>query len=120
MNRAKQIICLGMLFLSSGCLNPQNTTLPDLNPRHPETELRSYERFDPFTLGDMGPETFTRQRDFSQPRTAPTRAKTGASIPPTFGAPAPATAVPVNPYFNSPAQPGLSPAPGFQPPVQNP
>ncbi len=57
----------------SGCITPWNTRLPQLGWEDPKTALKEEERFDPYPMPDLGPQTYTRQRDTVTPRAEPRR-----------------------------------------------
>ena len=58
---------------SSGCITPWNTSLPKLGWDDPRTAKKRQERFDAYPMPDLGPETYTRQRDMAIPRDEPRR-----------------------------------------------
>src|SRR5690606_38402353 len=61
---------LGLLGVGSaavcGCVNPMNTRLPTVATPPPPVEKRSYDIHDPFPDEDLGPDTMTRPRGFSE------------------------------------------------------
>ncbi|MBB03103.1 MAG: hypothetical protein CMJ47_10680 [Planctomyces sp.] len=67
---------LGMLLLSSlGCVTPWNTQLPTPYANHPAIETRRNEQFDPFARSDLGPDTMSRPRQYTEPRATPRHSK---------------------------------------------
>ena len=87
---ATGIFCL----LCTGCITPWNTQLPSLYAVDPRIENRRIEQFDPFALDDLGPKTYTRQRDYDQPRNKVRRSKEAEYM---RGMPAPTMQQPVLP-----------------------
>jgi len=55
-------------------MTPLNTRLPRVEPTNKYVERGSYERQDPFSLEDLGPDTMSRPRGFDEPRNASRRA----------------------------------------------
>lgn len=71
----------------SGCINPSNTRLPTLHSPPAPVEKQSYRIHDPFPDENLGPDTMTRPRGFSEPRAEPrkileSRALLGLDRPP--------------------------------------
>lgn len=59
-----------MLLLAGSCLGCQETRFLTCQPRDPRVETKTYELVhDPFADESLGPDTFSRPRDFQQPRT---------------------------------------------------
>ncbi len=54
---------------ASGCPTPMTTRLPEIAPRDPRVEKKSFERFDPFPDPDLGPDTLARPLGFQTERT---------------------------------------------------
>ena len=77
-------LLLAGLPVFCGCPNPSNTRFPTLAPSPPALERRSYERHDPFPNENLGPETFTRPREFEEQRTEPRRARESQPVPGLF------------------------------------
>ncbi|MEZ6062533.1 MAG: hypothetical protein R3C19_19495 [Planctomycetaceae bacterium] len=63
--------CLCML---GGCMSPMNTRLPTWWTAPPQLEAKAYQRQDPFPDVDLGPDTLSRPREFTRPRSEPRRA----------------------------------------------
>jgi len=64
-----------LLLLSSvGCVTPWNTQLPTPYANHPAVETRRNEQFDPFARADLGPDTMSRPREYTDPRATPRQA----------------------------------------------
>ncbi len=59
--------CVGI----SGCVNQGNTRLPTIDTPPSLVEKQSYRLHDPFPEEDLGPDTMTRPRGFTQPRAQP-------------------------------------------------
>lgn len=57
----------------AGCMAPVTMQVPSFLADSPIVERRRYERFDPFISDDLAPETNSRPREYSQPRTIPRR-----------------------------------------------
>lgn len=75
--------------------------MPSPYAMDPRIESQRMRQFDPFALDDLGPETFTRPRDFDEPRNKARRAKEAQYL---RGMPAPST-------YQQPAVPGTSSRP---------
>lgn len=56
-------------FILTGCQNAPETRFLGCIPRPPLQEARSYDLHDPFPDEHLGPNTFTRPRQFITPRT---------------------------------------------------
>jgi hypothetical protein len=87
----RRLLPLALLALA-GCPNPANTRFPTLAPRPPAVERQSFQRHDPFPNENLGPETFTRPREFQEQREEPRRAREaqpvpGVLVPETLGPP---------------------------------
>ncbi len=59
----KIVIGSGVCLVASGCITPMNTRLPQVGWNDPRIERREQERFDAYPMPDLGPNTYTRQRD---------------------------------------------------------
>jgi hypothetical protein len=57
-----------MLILAGGLAGCQETRFLSCRTRDPRVESRSYDLHDPFADEEMGPETYSRPRDFQLPR----------------------------------------------------
>lgn len=71
------VVTLLTTFVFAGCYQQAGTRYPTLGHRSPYVERKSYEFHDPFPAEDLGPNTFSRPRGFTDQRTAPRRAKEG-------------------------------------------
>lgn len=56
-------------LIAGGCVGPYETRYLTLYQRAPSVEARSYEAHDPFPNKMAGPDTYSRPRDFIDPRT---------------------------------------------------
>jgi hypothetical protein len=63
-----------LLFVSSGCMNPQFTRFPTWGTWFPSAENAAYDRQDPFPDPDIGPSLDSTPRGYERPRTEARRA----------------------------------------------
>lgn len=70
MRRFHAFLATVATLLLSGCMT---TRLPQLPPRDPRVELKSFERHDPFPDPDQGPDLYVRPRGFENERPMPRR-----------------------------------------------
>lgn len=73
--RVCQIICLGMLLGSVGCVTPFNTKTPQVVHRPAEMERREAQVHDPYPDSTFGPDTGFRPLGYTEQRSEPQRAK---------------------------------------------
>jgi hypothetical protein len=92
------VILIVLVAVSSGCVNPMNTSLPTFQPTPPRVEAARYRLHDPFADEDLGPDTATRPRAFQEQRAEPRRTLEGRSL------------LGVDPFYNVPTDPPLSSA----------
>ncbi len=111
MTTSSAILTAGGLCLItlSGCARPWNTEFPTPYAKDPRYEERRLEQFDPFAASDLGPQTYTRPRDFTVPRdrTRRSRDANAAQAPPVPGTVPPGMAPP--PVTPPPQYPGTVP-----------
>lgn len=62
------------LCLSSGC-NLAEISTPQVRAMDPAIERARHDRHDPLPLGDLGPDTLSRGRDYGTPRSYPRRSQ---------------------------------------------
>ncbi|MCA8987859.1 MAG: hypothetical protein KDA78_09480 [Planctomycetaceae bacterium] len=55
-------------LLAAGCVHPWNTQLPTAYSGDPRFENRRYEQFDPFAATELGPDTYSRPRGYTEAR----------------------------------------------------
>lgn len=71
--RSAALLALTSSFLA-GCITPNTTHFPSLSFMPAEYERREAQIHDPYADSDIGPETYTRPRNFQQ-RPEPLRAQ---------------------------------------------
>jgi hypothetical protein len=81
--QARCLVAIAIACLA-GCPTPDNTRFPTLAPRPPAIERQSYQRHDPYPNENLGPETFTRPREFREQREEPRRVREGQPLPGVF------------------------------------
>lgn len=95
----------GLLLGGAGCVGPEETRYLSLYQRDPTVEARSYDYHDPFPDELAGPSTYTRPRNFLEPRDDTRKTfdlKFLLAMHPTAGRPQLATV----PIVRGPARPG--------------
>lgn len=66
------------LLVLMGCVTPWNTQMPTPYAGPPALETRRNEQFDPFARADLGPDTMSRPREYTDPRTNARQAQDAA------------------------------------------
>jgi hypothetical protein len=90
------LILIVLVAVSSGCVNPMNTSMPTFQPAHPRVEGVRYRLHDPFADENLGPETVTRPPSFQDQRAEPRQSLEGRTL------------LGVDPFYNVPTAPPLS------------
>ncbi|MBL8815628.1 MAG: hypothetical protein JNL58_06335 [Planctomyces sp.] len=63
-----------LLFGICGCMNPENTRMPQCMSYFPQAENRAFQRQNPFSDPDIGPSTDFAPRGYDRPRSEAQRA----------------------------------------------
>ena len=90
-------------------MTPWNTQLPTPYAAPPAIESRRNEQFDPFARSDLGPDTMSRPREYSDPRSRPRQVFDAAAVNSPIMSPG---GQPLSPYPQpAPQMPPISPVP---------